>query len=69
MSGRIYADDNFGVYDVEDEDDLAFYHEMQAESVWKRCSACRRRVKLRPSYGICNNCAEIMERGGDLDCD
>ena len=65
MTGRIYADDNFGVYEIEDDDDLAFYHEMQSESVLKKCSSCSRRVKLRPSYGICNGCAEILERGGD----
>jgi len=65
MTGRIFADDNFGVYEIEDDDDLAFYHDMQAESVLKKCSACNRQVKLRPSYGICNSCAEILERGGD----
>ena len=62
---RIFADDNFGVYSIEDEDGLNFYHEVQRESVWKNCNACNRRVKLRPDYGICNACAETLERGGD----
>ena len=65
MTGRIFVDDNFGTYDIEDEDDLDFYRQMQDESVWKTCTACKRRVKLRPSYGMCNGCAEILERGGD----
>jgi len=65
MPGRIYADDNFGVYHIEDEYDLDFYHQVQSESVWKNCDACGQRVKLRPDYGICNSCAEILERGGD----
>jgi len=33
--------------------------------VWKKCNACGQSVKLRPDYGICNSCAEILERGGD----
>jgi len=65
MTGRIYADDNFGVYKIEDEDDLEFYHWVQSESIWKNCGACNRSVKLRPDYGICNSCAEILEHGGD----
>ena len=65
MPGRIYADDNFGIYHIEDEYDLDFYHQVQSESVWKNCAACGQSVKLRPDYGICNSCAEILERGGD----
>jgi hypothetical protein len=30
MTGRIYADDNFGVYHIEDEYDLDFYHQVQS---------------------------------------
>jgi rRNA maturation endonuclease Nob1 len=62
---RSYYDDNFGFYDIRDEEDVAFYHEMQKRSVWKKCQRCRRRVKLAPDYGICNSCCEQIERGGD----
>lgn len=61
----MYYDDNFGHWDMEDEDDIRFYHQVQRESVWKTCSRCERRVKLRPDYGICGSCADRMEMGGD----
>jgi hypothetical protein len=61
MSG--YYDDNFGEYDIRDEDDVRFYKQMQRESVWKRCEECGKKVRLRKSYAICNSCAEKHERG------
>lgn len=61
-----YYDDNFGAYDIRDEDDVEFYRQVQAESIWKRCRGCQRRVKLRPDYGYCNSCANRRERGEDL---
>ena len=60
---RSYYDDNFGHYDIEDEDDVEFYHQVQRESVLKTCDGCGRRVKLRPDYGYCNSCADKRERG------
>lgn len=65
---RTYFDDNFGHWDIQDEDDIDFYHQVQRESVEKTCKGCGRRVKLRPEYAYCNNCATILERGGDLGC-
>jgi hypothetical protein len=64
----LYYDDNFGEYDIQDEEDLEFYHRVQNESVEKVCECCGRTVRLRPDYGICNSCAEILERGGDPYC-
>ena len=60
-----YYDDNFGWYEIESEEDVQFYKQVQAESVWKRCQGCDRQVKLRPEYVYCNSCAEKIERGGD----
>jgi len=65
MSGRTYIDDNFGVYNIESEEDVEWYHQVQKELIWKTCERCERRVKLRPDYGICNNCMEMLERGLD----
>ena len=63
---RSYFDDNFGCWhDMDDPDMQEFYHQVQRESVVKKCKGCGRRVKLWPSYGICNSCAERAERGGD----
>jgi hypothetical protein len=60
-----YYDDNFGHYEIDGDDDIDFYHQVQAESVMKTCAGCRRRVKLRPDYSICSSCADKAERGFD----
>jgi uncharacterized OB-fold protein len=60
-----YYDDNFGCWDIQDEDDLRFYHAVQRESRRKRCASCGRIVRLRPDYAICNSCADRAERGLD----
>jgi hypothetical protein len=61
-----YYDSNFGWYEIDNEDDVAFYHEVQKRSVLKTCQGCGRKVKLLPNYVICNTCAERAERGGDF---
>jgi hypothetical protein len=60
-----YHDDNFGCYDIQDEDDIAFYRKVQKESRLKTCRGCNRKVRLRPDYAICNSCADRAERGMD----
>jgi rRNA maturation endonuclease Nob1 len=62
----MYYDDNFGEYEINDQDDIDFYKQVQRESVSKICQGCNRRVKLRPDYGYCNSCAEKRERGYDI---
>ena len=52
-----YYDENFGHWDgMEDEDMRDFYRQVQEESVWKTCSICGRKVKLRPDYDKCDSC-------------
>lgn len=65
--GRTYCDDNFGTYEIEDEGDVEFYNQVQAESVTKTCEGCGRKVKLRPDYAYCNSCATKREQGWDLE--
>jgi rRNA maturation endonuclease Nob1 len=60
-----YIDSNFGAYEIQDEDDIAFYHDVQRRSVMKKCQRCKRRVKLLPDYAYCDSCTTIIERGGD----
>lgn len=64
---RSYYDDNYGHWrDMEDDPEaVAFYHQVQRNSVWKKCRCCKRRVKLRRDYDMCNACAEKAERGWD----
>jgi len=64
-----YYDDNFGFWENMDgpdgEDNREFYKQVQRESVWKKCTSCGRRVRIRPDYAICNSCADKRERGYD----
>jgi len=63
---RTFIDDNFGTYDIEDEGDVDFYHDVQCRSVLKHCAGCGRKVKLLPEYSYCDSCATRIERGFDL---
>lgn len=64
---RTYYDDNYGHYDIRDEGDVEFYHEIQKASVRKKCQGCHQWVKIKPEYAYCNSCADKLERGGDLE--
>lgn len=61
-----YYDDNFGTYEIESEDDIEFYRQVQRESRSRKCQGCGRTVRLRPGYGYCNSCADKRERGYDI---
>jgi hypothetical protein len=50
-----YYDDNYGFYDVESDDDVAFYFETQRQSVNKKCEGCGRKVRIKPDYAYCNS--------------
>ena len=58
-----YYDDNFGHYEINNEEDIEFYHRMQRESEWKQCKQCEREVFISYRYAICNDCADRNERG------
>ena len=60
-----HYDDNFGCWDMsDDQEELeAFYNKVQNESIWKECSICDQKVKLRPEYNKCNSCMDKLERG------
>ena len=58
-----YYDDNFGHWNIESEEDVEFYHQVQRESQLTVCRQCDRKVMLRRGYNLCNSCADAMERG------
>ena len=63
-----FYDDNFGSWNVPDEPEEyyemeKFYKAVKDESVWKVCSLCGEKVKLRPAYDKCNSCMEKLEKG------
>lgn len=61
-------DDNYGFYDIDSEEDVQFYFERQRTNVTKKCQGCGQMVKIQPDYAYCNDCADKLERGGDLEC-
>lgn len=61
-----YYDDNYGEYDIQDEDDIAFYRERQRTNVRKKCKGCGRMVSIQPDYAYCNSCATKIENGLDV---
>jgi hypothetical protein len=61
-----YYDDNFGFYEIDSDEDVEFYRQVQRESVSKKCAGCGRKVRIRPDYAYCNSCADKIERGADL---
>lgn len=63
--GRTFYDDNYGHVEIESEEDLEFYRETQRQSVRKKCKRCKRWVKIKREYALCNSCADAIERGGD----
>ena len=66
MGRPTFIDDNFGCYEIEDNSNVDFYFETQAQSVRKKCQGCGRMVKIKPEYAYCNSCAEKRERGMDF---
>jgi Zn finger protein HypA/HybF involved in hydrogenase expression len=61
-----YYDDNFGHWDIDDEDDVEFYREIQETNVEKKCEGCGRMVRIQPQYAYCNSCADKRERGEEI---
>ena len=61
-----YYDDNFGHWDMADEDSRDFYRQVQRNSVTKTCKGCGYRVRILPHYAYCNSCADVIERGGEF---
>jgi hypothetical protein len=58
-----YYDDNYGTWDIESEDDIEFYREVQRNSVKTTCRQCGGVFMLKRGYNLCNGCADAMERG------
>lgn len=62
-----YYDDNYGHYEIRDQDDIDFYHRTQKESVRKKCKGCGKTVNIKREYAYCNSCADKREKGIDIE--
>ena len=65
-SATIFHDDNFGRWDIEDDDDLEMYYRTQDTNVEKICVGCNRTVHIQPHYDVCDSCATKREQGWDI---
>lgn len=61
-----FYDDNFGHWNMESDEDVEFYFQVQNSNVSKECLGCGQLVRIQPQYGYCNSCADKRERGMDF---
>lgn len=65
MAGKLFYDDNFGVWDNMDDPEMEeFYHKTQRRNVTKECSICGRVVRIKKEYDKCGRCADMIEGVG-----
>ena len=58
MSGNYYDDD--GLHEGD-----RYVGPSKYDSEWKDCKRCYQRVYMSTDHGICDACANAMERGGE----
>jgi hypothetical protein len=56
-------EDNFGFWDIDGEEEQAFFEEVQRQSVQTNCERCERCVRLVRNKTLCASCASALECG------
>jgi hypothetical protein len=56
-------EDNFGFWDIDGQEEQAFFEELQRQSVQTICERCERSVRLMLGKTICASCACALECG------
>jgi hypothetical protein len=56
-------EDNFGFWDIDGQEEQAFFEDVQRQSVKKTCDRCDRPVRLIPSKTQCASCVTALECG------
>jgi hypothetical protein len=62
-------EDNFGFWDIDDQEEHAFFKYVQRQSVRKTCKRCKRRVRLMPDKTLCASCVTALECGAPASID
>ena len=62
MGAAVY-DNNFGFWDIDGQEEKAFFEYVQGQSVQKICLRCERRVRLMPPKTLCASCVTALECG------
>jgi hypothetical protein len=63
MAAPAVYDDNFGFWDIDGQEEQAFFEYIQSQSVQKTCDRCDRPVRLMPSKTLCASCVTALECG------
>ena len=56
-------EDNFGFWDIDGQEEQAFFEDVRRQSVQKTCDRCERPVRLIPSKTLCASCVTALECG------
>ena len=56
-------EDNFGFWDIDEPEELAFFEHVQRQSVFIACERCERSVRLISSKTLCATCVSALECG------
>jgi hypothetical protein len=56
-------EENFGFWEIDCREELAFFAHVQSQSVAVSCARCKRSVRLMPPKIICAPCVSALECG------
>ena len=56
-------DDNFGFWEIDGSEELAFFAHVQSQSVRTICERCEGLARLMPTKAICAPCVSALECG------
>ena len=68
MAAAVY-DDSFGFWDIDGQEEQAFFEYVQGQSVQKICDRCERLVRLMPTKARCASCVTALECGAPASID
>ena len=56
-------EDNFGYWEIDSREELAFFSHIQSQSVRATCQRCKESVQLLSTKTVCAPCASALECG------
>lgn len=56
-------EDNFGFWDIDGQEEQAFFEHVLSQSVEKTCERCQRPARLMPAKTLCASCVTALECG------
>jgi hypothetical protein len=56
-------EDNFGFWEIDSREELAFFSHVQSQSIRVTCQRCKRSVRLMRTKTVCSPCVSALECG------